>query len=164
MRLKIKIEMYRLLKLFILLLLYFLTISCDRSTFFNTIEPIEDDTWVYDNSIDFSMSVVDTINLYDFYFSVEHSVDYAWRNAFFYIECIYPDKTTSVDTIECIFADYSGRYLGKGLGKYRNIEYLIKNDKKFSMQGEYLFRVKHGMRSDTVVGISNIGLRVTKNR
>lgn len=68
----------------------------------------------------------------------------------------------SRDTIECTLADKSGKWLGKGSGRYRDNRILIRDDIRFPRKGEYTLRLNQAMREEVLEGISEAGVRLEK--
>ena len=61
------------------------------------------------------------------------------------------------DTIECDLADSYGRWLGNGASIYE-LPLLYTSSYQFARTGEYLFTIQHGMRTEWLQGITDIGL------
>jgi gliding motility-associated lipoprotein GldH len=76
----------------------------------------------------------------------------------------YPNGEISVDTIECFLADKTGKWLGSGIGKYRDNQIMIRQKGLFPMTGNYEFILQHGMRTEdgNISGIYSVGIRISE--
>lgn len=119
--------------------------------------------WDFDEPVCFGffLNDPDTALPCDLIFSLKHTGDFAWSNAFFLITTVFPDMNTSVDTLECLLAEPSGRWYGDRLGKYYSMSVLYKQGIRFPMPGEYRFVIQHAMRDDALKNISAVGLKIS---
>ena len=116
--------------------------------------------WLTKQLIPFEAMITDTAAPYDLYFSLRHTTDYAYSNAFFLVNTIFPSGEKFTDTIECILADITGKWLGGGIGHYRTRVFLMKNNIRFPQKGIYHFQVGQYMRTDSLTEISDIGIKI----
>jgi gliding motility-associated lipoprotein GldH len=119
--------------------------------------------WTKNDDLVFDFVAEDTINLYDFSIFLKHNTFYQWQNLFLFLDTKYPDGTVSRDTLECILAEASGRWLGKSSSKKKEITYLLKKV-RFPQQGEYQFIIEQGMREENLRNIENIGIIIMNNK
>ncbi len=138
-------------------------LSCTNQAIFDDFLETKD-IWESKNFAGFNVEVTDTISPYDFYINISNSVDYEFSNIYLFLKTIFPDKRYTIDTLECILADKSGKWIGNGFGKYRNNQILFKQKGRFPMAGEYRFEIEQGMRSTTLAGIHSIGIRIEKSK
>ncbi|MGB6037283.1 MAG: gliding motility lipoprotein GldH, partial [Cryomorphaceae bacterium] len=84
-----------------------------------------------------------------------------------FVKTIFPNGKSSKDTVGIILADATGRWIGDG-GGYLNSSSHLSNtimyqyNRRFPLSGTYRFEIEQAMRTDTLVGIKNIGLRIEK--
>lgn len=147
----------------LLLILIFVFVSCTEKTILNSTQEVDAEKWNLCSPVDFNIDVKDTLSTYDCFISVRHAKTYEWSNLFLFIKTTYPNKEYSIDTVECILADLSGRWNGSGLGRDKDIQFLFKHNIQFPMQGNYQFEIQQGMREDEIKGIKNIGLKIIEN-
>lgn len=143
-----------------LILLLLCCLSCDRNRYFDQTLNIEDEGWHKDYAAVFEVEVTDTISLFDFYINLRNTVDYKYSNFYLFLNTRLPDGMTARDTIELILADRSGRWLGKGFGKYRDNQLLVRRGLQFPMAGKYVFEIEHAMRDTLLTGIGSAGIRI----
>lgn len=134
--------------------------ACDNNRFFEQSDAIANDTWYYNDAKQFEVEITDTIQPYNFYLNVRNTVDYPFANLYFFIQSEFPDGQIARDTIECQLADYQGKWLGDGRGKFRDNQFILRQNIRFQQAGIYHFELKHGMRSDSLNGIADVGIRI----
>lgn len=140
-----------------------LAVSCGSKNLLDETGETPLPAWDYDEPVCFGffLDAPDTALPCDLIFSLKHTRDFAWSNAFFLITTVFPDMNTTVDTLECLLAEPSGRWYGSRLGKYHSMSVLYKQGIRFPMPGEYRFMIQHAMREDALRDITEVGLKVT---
>lgn len=141
----------------------FMAVSCIRDTILNESFDVPQPSWNYSDPICFDVWIVDTVARYDLTFSLKHTQDYEWQNAFFLIKTIFPDMHTHIDTLECILSSPEGKWIGSRTGKYRRIGFLYKQGIAFPQKGEYRFEIRHAMRQDELKEITSVGMKVCRS-
>lgn len=134
--------------------------SCNRGTLINESFDVPQPAWNYNDPICFDLWVKDTSFRYDVTLNLKHSNDFEWQNAFFLVTTVFPDMSTTIDTLECLLADQSGRWIGNRSGKYYRIGFLYKKGIRFPAPGEYRLEVRHAMRDDDLENIYSIGMKI----
>lgn len=134
--------------------------SCNPKSVLNESRDTPQPGWAYDDPICFDLTVTDTVPRYNLTFSLKHTDDYEWMNAFFLITTVFPNMETKIDTLECLLADPSGKWFGNRFGKYRSIGFLYKQGIRFPAPGEYRFEIRHAMRDDTLSDLTSVGLKI----
>lgn len=155
------------MKLKLLLLLFFLTAihyGCKKDYFYAKSKTIENQKWSKNDIQGFTFYIEDTINTYNFIINLRNTTEYEYQNLYLFMNTIYPDKTSSRDTLELIMADPTGRWLGKGKGFFRDNLFMFKKNVSLPMQGNYRIEFIQAMRTDTLKGIDEIGLRIQKTQ
>lgn len=137
--------------------------ACDRSTLLSQSTALPESGWARKNALPFEFTVQDTARSYRMNFSVRHDEQYPFMNAFFLIYTIFPNQEVAIDTVECILADYRGKWVGHGAGRYKTADFALKSDLQFPMPGVYRMEVRQALRMDTVKHISHIGLHLYAN-
>ena len=66
------------------------------------------------------------------------------------------------DTIECILADNSGKWLGEGSGDIWDNQILFKKGVRFRKTGTYRFTLEQAMRVENLPLIMDVGMRIEK--
>lgn len=142
--------------------LFLLLTSCDSNRVYEKSLRIPDELWLQNNILFFETEIKDIAPQYNFYINIRNTTDYKYSNIYFFINTTFPSGEIAHDTLECILADYKGKWLGHGFGKIRESRILFKSRFRFPQNGKYLIDVEHAMRVDTLVGIADIGIRIEK--
>jgi gliding motility-associated lipoprotein GldH len=142
------------------LLLFFA--GCDSRAVFDQNKSLQDDVWKSDQIIRFDVKLEDTVNSHKFYLNVRHTTDYRYANIFLFINTTFPDGSEARDTVECILADPSGKWLGKGISDIRDNQVLLRRGLRFPQKGTYIFEFEQAMREPELEGVMDIGLRIAR--
>lgn len=150
--------------LLLISLVGFLFFACNNSVIYDNSKDIEGGEWNVNDPKSFSVNIEDSLQAYNFFINIRNSVDYKNANIFFFMKIKYPSGEISVDTIECFLADNTGKWLGSGIGKYRDNQIMIRQKGLFPMTGNYEFILQHGMRTEdgNISGIYSVGIRISE--
>lgn len=135
-------------------------IACDNNRYYEKNESLGNNTWYYRDAKAFEVEITDSLLAFNFYINVRNTVDYEFANIYLFIQSEMPDGVLAMDTVECQLADYQGKWLGDGRGEFRDNRFIIRKNMQFQNAGKYRFRLKHGMRSDSLIGIADVGIRI----
>ncbi len=147
-------------KYFLIILLAVVFVSCDSSFFFEENKPVDTKGWTRAENQVFDVDVTDTAKFYDFYINIRNTENYPYSNIFFFVETTFPGNERAIDTIECRLATPDGRWTGKG-GDIKDNQFLFKRKVLFPFSGNYKFEIRQGMRDSALVGIKDIGLKIS---
>ncbi len=138
--------------------------SCGQHSIYNEHINLENGKWYKDNLAHFEVPVTDTARLYDFFVTIRHNTNYRYSNLYLFLTTQFPDNSITRDTLECILADNSGKWFGKGWTDVKEDNILIRNKLKFPMAGKYNFYFQQAMRQDTLKNILGIGINITESK
>jgi len=138
----------------------FLFQSCDRNRYYEENSELSEHKWFYQNAKEFKVNINDTSSLFNFYLNIRNTNDYPYANLYVFVETIFPNFEIANDTIELQLADVKGKWLGSGKGKYKYNNFILRKAMRFGSSGDYTFKIKQGMRVDTLKGISDVGIRL----
>jgi gliding motility-associated lipoprotein GldH len=136
--------------------------ACDRSVVFEEHYALPSIGWHLNDKVVFEVPVNDTTSLHNLYIDVRNTTDYGYRNFYTFLEIKFPEGTILRDTIECLLADRTGQWAGKGFGKIRSNRFLFRTDVWFPEPGNYVFSIEQAMRNEVLEGISDVGLRIER--
>ncbi|MCC6253121.1 MAG: gliding motility lipoprotein GldH [Bacteroidia bacterium] len=139
-----------------------LLISCDSKRVYEENIDIPDYIWDVNNPVYFDVQIDDTVSLHNIYINIRNASGYGYSNIYLFLDTKYPDNTISRDTIECILADPSGKWLGNGSGDIWDNQILFKKNVRFKQKGKYNFRYEQAMRTPKLPMIMDVGLRIEK--
>lgn len=148
--------------IFAIIAIAIVLVSCDRNKVYEEYVEIEDNLWQNKNIVKFEFEVDDTATLHNVYINVRHATVYPYNNLWLFVKSSAPNGHTNVDTVECVLADNSGKWLGDGLGDIWDIQIPWKLSIRFPVKGKYIVEYQQGMRVDALPGIMDMGLRVEK--
>ena len=134
--------------------------SCDTRRLYDQSISIPEVGWHKDSLVYFQVNIDDSTGLYNFYINLRHSDSYRNSNFYLFLNSRLPNNQITRDTIELILADRTGKWLGNGFGSIKDNQILVRKNLRFPLTGEYLFSIEQGMRTETLVGITDIGIRI----
>ena len=140
-----------------------ISFSCNTDCIYEKNKKVNVSAWNMSEIVKFDVSISDTISKNDFFINIRNSTEYSFSNIFFFITTTFPDGGTTRDTIECFLADINGKWLGKGLGKFKDNRILFKRNMSFPSKGIYSFEFEQAMRVENIKGIDEIGIRIVKS-
>ena len=141
-----------------------LTLVGCQSVMYQNSEQLPNKNWEANRNISFDVEVNDTMKAYDFYIDLRNESSYAYANIFMFVNTTFPSGKTARDTVECILADKSGRWLGSGLGDILDNHILFKENVRFPDTGLYSFEFEQGMREDALAGVTDLGISIESHR
>lgn len=148
--------------LFIIGGLFILLSSCDSKRVYEQNVDIPENIWDKDKPVYFDVPITDTVSLHNVYINIRNASGYGYSNIYLFLDTKYPNNTISRDTIECILADPSGKWLGDGSGDIWDNQILFKKNVRFRQTGTYKFRYEQAMRMPKLPMIMDVGLRIEK--
>ena len=141
---------------------WLLASGCDRSRVFEKNIDIPDYAWDVKNKLSFDVDIDDTVSLHNLYVNVRHASQYPYANLYLFITVKFPNGKLAKDTLECPFADETGKWTGDGMGDIWDNQILWKTNVKFPITGKYTFEYEQAMRTEQVPFVMDVGLRVEK--
>jgi gliding motility-associated lipoprotein GldH len=136
--------------------------SCNSRAIFDQSKSIPATGWDARNKIRFEVPVTDTAAIYNFYLNIRHTTSYRYSNIYFFITTFFPDGKVGRDTVECVLADPTGKWFGKGITNLKDNQVLLRGGIRFPRRGTYVFEFEQAMRRENLEGIRDIGLRLEK--
>jgi len=146
----------------ILLFIIFFFFSCDPYVVYEKNKEISDFQWEITDTLVFEVPIEDTINPHNIYFNVRNTSKYKMQNLYVFIHTHAPNGNSLTDTFECYLADDKGKWTGRGWGDLYDNQFIYKKNIRFPVSGIYTFKYIHGMRTETLKHISDVGIRIEK--
>jgi gliding motility-associated lipoprotein GldH len=150
------------LSLIFLITILFLFPGCRRNVIFTDAVSIPGKVWTLDNIVVFSPEISDTVSFNNLYFNIRTGSAYPFRNIYLFVSTISPAGKTITDTLQYMLADEKGKWYGKGVGDIHELKLPYKSGVYFPLKGKYTVSIRHGMRTESLKGVYDIGLRVEK--
>ena len=128
---------------FFLMILCFL--ACNNNVLFKAEKEIAN-TWHTDSLLTFQFSVSDTNTTFYSEINIRHTTDYSYKNLFVFIHNTNPNGKTVTDTVECVLADKTGKWKGRGVGDILDFTKIYHDSILFETSGEYRIGIEQAMR------------------
>ncbi|MBL4585952.1 MAG: gliding motility lipoprotein GldH [Flavobacteriales bacterium] len=134
-------------------------VGCGTALFQDS-QKIPNKNWEREHTIRFDVQVEDTMKGYDFYIDLRNEGTYPYANIYMFVNTTFPSGKTARDTVECMLADHTGKWLGKGLGDIWDNHILFKKNIRFPNTGIYSFEFEQGMRMEKLPAILDVGISI----
>lgn len=145
-----------------------LMVGCSEPPVFQADVPLANGTWDRGIKPTFSFDITDTVNKHDVFIDVRHTGDYPFSSLYLFVDLAGPGDRAARDTVECLLAEPSGKWYGKGLGfifadRYQ-AKVLYKLGNRFPASGRYSITLEQAMRTDTLIGVLDIGISIERSK
>lgn len=137
-------------------------ISCDRKRVFESYFELDKNGWNKDSVVVFKVNMTDTIRNNNLFVNIRNKGNYPYSNLWLFLSVASPDGKLNTDTVEFTLAEPSGKWKGSGIGGLHDNQILYKSSVYFPHKGNYIFKIKQGMRDNVLQGIRDIGIRIEK--
>lgn len=148
------------MKRLLYILLPLMLIGCKSNNIYTGSHKVDEEGWRMDSVYSFQFEIKDTTKAYTVEFLVRNTPAYKYQNLWLFVKKVEPDFMSRNDTAQLFLADDFGNWFGSGLGSYYSAEYIYEDSVHFSQTGTYQYFIRHGMRTDSLEGIHDIGLSV----
>ncbi len=152
----------KLAKIGLAVALLFGLLSCDGNKIFEENQGFENNTWLSEDVKTFSFNVTDTISPINLFVNLRTTTDYAYSNIYVFLYSEFPNGTSDKDTLEFLLAQSDGKWLGDNTGTVVEFRGQIAAGGRFSVAGDYTFKLQHAMREESLPEIIDIGFRAEK--
>ena len=129
--------------------------SCINNVLFSGDKEIET-AWDTDSLVVFHFHVSDTTKTYYSEIKLRHSTLYSYQNLFVFIHTTNPEGERITDTVECILADKTGKWRGKGIGDILEFSKIYKDACLFETSGKYKIEIEQAMRHGDLAEIETL--------
>lgn len=144
--------------------LFFLLISCGEKPVYSEFIHIGGE-WHQDSIATFTFEVDDVEATYSIALKLRHNADYPYQNLYIFRTIESPTGREFADTANLVLADNYGKWLGSGVGELKTMSWgYSRKSLKFNKAEKFIFSIQHGMRDTLLVGVSDIGLEIFKNK
>lgn len=148
---------------FLLIILLSLQISgCRNNILYTDSYSFTSVIWKLDNIAEFKPEISDTSSINNIYFTIRSGSAYPFRNIWLFVNTVSPSGKSMTDTLQYILADEKGKWYGRGFGDVRELNLPFKTGIYFPEKGTYHIRIGHGMRTENLKGVYDIGLRIER--
>jgi len=148
----------KFLFVFALLLLFY---RCSPGPILDVNIPVPDNKWLHHNSAKVSFENKDSAAVYHLFFKIRNTSAYPYANLYVILHINGPSLSKTI-RYPFKMAHKTGMWTGKGSGNlYSNTFILLKNF-RFPATGVYTIDIEQNMQDDPLIGISDIGLVLSK--
>ncbi|MCB9168730.1 MAG: gliding motility lipoprotein GldH [Flavobacteriales bacterium] len=144
-------------------LLALLLQACDGSLVYQNDTAIPEGGWSSTQRPEFCFDIADTLHAHDVFIDIRHTGDYAFSDLYLFLDLTGPDGRSFRDTVECLLADPTGRWYGRGAGLFADrskAHVLYRSGNRFPRKGRYCIRMEQAMRVDPLPGVTDVGISV----
>ena len=167
---KLEMKKKTLIHSFIVLIVAFVFISCDKSQVFDEYHTFEDG-WKKNSIINFTFNREASTTPYNMFINIRDNDDYEFSNLFLIVKLEQPDGLTTIDTLEYQMAypdgNLQGTLLGTGFSDIKESKLWYKEKAVFSKKGKYKLSIQQAVRQtgkikgvEKLNGITEIGFRI----
>lgn len=142
--------------------MFLVLIACGPDYLYKKDYPIDGGSWSYDQALEFSFDIEDTLRIYNLWLEVEHSTDYSYQNLYTRINTYFPSGQELQEPLSLELSDKIGRWYGDCSSSACTLLVPIQQGAFFNQQGTYRITLEQFMRQDPIKGIRNIGFRLEK--
>lgn len=129
---------------------------------YSQFKSLSNQEWNKGHYLEFEIdSIADAKSNYDVMLVVRHNDTYKYKSMCVVVEEFVQGESETTDSIDIKMSNDEGRWTGRGqYGLYEVIDTLKSNEQ---LSEHYLISVCHGMRSEIIEGVSDIGVIVKSN-
>ncbi len=140
--------------------------GCADNVVYQAAVPVATDGWDRSFTPEFGFDVADTVNRHHLFIDVRHTGDYPYSDLYLFVDLTGPDGRHARDTVQCILADPTGRWFGKGTGFIFADRYdahvLYKLNNRFPAAGRYSIKLEQAMRTESIEGVLDVGISLER--
>lgn len=146
----------------LLLLTAWLTTACIEHTVYHSYQSIPAKGWGKSDTLLFRIPIADSLKTLRLTAEVRNKNEYAYQDFYLIVSHNLQDSTVfQTDTLKFILADKDGKWQGTGWGGlFQSALPLETTVARYA--GNYTFKVAQGMKDETLMGITDVGIKIEK--
>ncbi|MDQ3142605.1 MAG: gliding motility lipoprotein GldH [Bacteroidota bacterium] len=149
-------------KFFCIFLSSALLVCCDSAQIYKQEIKVSNESWTYDEVLDFSWSIQDTSAVYQIDLAVEYLKNYSYQNLYVKCSTQYPDTVKFDQVVSLELNRASGHSNGTCSGSRCSVEIPLQSKAKFPIVGEYHLFISQHSRENPLQGIESFTMVVKK--
>ena len=134
--------------------------SCGQSYFFDEKKEIQNSNWTYQDTLDFTVDVTDTLSIYNMYLDINHSTEYSFQNIYIRIHTKYPNGQRVTQQVPIDMMRKVGIWYGDCNSEVCDLRVTLLEDSFFNALGKHTLTIEQFMRKDPLEGINSMALRI----
>jgi len=135
--------------------------SCNEESAFEANQSIPNQKWLYEDTLWFETSILDTISLYDVSLNIRHTNEYEFNNLWLKLLTIYPNGDMEEAPLNIPMANDEGQWFGSGLGSILENNIVIQQKALLKTEGNYRFGIVQNMRKSPLEEVLDVGIQLT---
>ena len=149
-------HLIKLLSLSIVLLF----LGCGPNYILDKQYEITNNDWMYSDTLDFGVTITDSLKIYNLYIELEHSMEFSKQNMYVMIHTQFPSGKRISEQLSLEMANKAGVWHGDCNSEWCKVSIPIQQGAYFDMVGDYLFTVEQYMRVDPLPGVKSIAFKI----
>lgn len=135
--------------------------ACDNGMVFYKYSHAPTEGWEKNDTVVFDVPKQKHAGIYRLDIGLRTNEQFPFTSISLVVEqTVLPQKTTRTDTLKCRLADEKGNILGRGINHFQ-YDFAL-SDLNLKENDSLHVSIRHIMKRETLPGISDIGLKVTK--
>jgi len=118
--------------------------------------------WAYEEALTFQVEVVDTSSVYSMELLIKHAKDFGYENIYFKVKTDFPTIQDREELLNIELASKAGQWMGKCNSESCKVKVYMLDRFRFPEPGSYSFSFEQYTRDDSLEGMENIDLIITK--
>ena len=138
----------------------FTVFSCGPNYIYEETFELTNGEWTYQDTLDFTIEIADTLEIYNLYLDIEHSTNYAMQNIYIIIHTQFPSGERIKERVSIDFADKMGQWYGNCDKTSCDLRVNIQKGAFFNLPGKHTFTIEQFMRIDPLPGLKSVAFRI----
>lgn len=147
-------------KVIALLFVVFFISSCGPKKIYEKEYDLANQTWLYQDTLNFDFDIKDTLQIYDIVLHVKHKTSYSYQNMYTKISTAFPNNKRINQVLSIELAEPSGKWNGNTNAEHSDLHLAIQPDAYFNLLGKHTITLAQFMRIDSLRGIEKIGITI----
>lgn len=136
--------------------------ACDDHSLYHSYKSIPKTGWGKSDTLFFEIPVNDSLTLLQLSVGTRNNNGYPYQDLYLFISHNLEDSTQwQTDTLKLVLADKEGKWMGTGWGNLYQSGTSMKSA-LVRHPGTYTLKVSHGMKDETLNGISDVGIKIER--
>lgn len=136
--------------------------ACKNGVLVDSFSSVSEKGWIHSQTPEFTFEIEDTLHYTNVFLNLRITGDYPFSNLYVVAHLLIPDSSVQSQKTNLVLARDDGKWLGKGMGDVITYNLPLMQNRALKKPGKYTIRLEQYMRVDTLPGIKDVGIKVTK--
>ncbi|WP_199139881.1 gliding motility lipoprotein GldH [Pedobacter sp. ASV12] len=155
--------MNKLNSVFLFLVALIMFSGCMNNEVLDVNQSVADNSWAYAKSLKATLEVKAANQPYQIRFRLRHTTDYRYANLYVVVHLKGSGLQKST-RYQFKLAKADGEWLGQGSGAIYTHTFPLFSNLRFPKAGKYEIEIEQNMRDNPLLGISDVGLSISKQQ